>query len=112
MTVTESQSTLAELTAGTWNIDPSHSSVSFVVRHMMVSKVRGHFGTFTGTITIGENRLDSSVEATVDTTSINTNDEKRDAHLRGADFFDTETFPTLTFRTSRVEQSDGDFLVH
>ena len=71
-----------EIPAGTWAIDPSHSEVGFSVRHLMVSKVKGNFETFEGTITIGENPLDSSVTAEVDLTSINTRDEGRDAHLK------------------------------
>ncbi|MFN2614681.1 MAG: YceI family protein [Actinomycetota bacterium] len=85
--------------AGTWVVDRAHSTVEFSVRHLMVSKVRGGFGTFDASLNIAEKPEDSSVTATIDASSINTRDEKRDAHLRSADFFDTETFPTWTFRS-------------
>lgn len=92
---------------GTWDIDPVHSDVSFTVRHMMVSKVRGHFGTFSGEITTAENFTDSSVTATIDAASVDTNNEQRDQHLRSPDFFDVEKHPTWTFRSTGIRQ-DGD----
>lgn len=100
------------LTAGTWNIDPVHSEVSFVVRHMMVSKVRGSFSRFTGAITIGEDQLASSVEADIDVASITTNEEARDNHLRSADFFDLENHQHITYQSTSVEQDGDDFVVH
>lgn len=100
------------LTAGTWNIDPVHSEVSFVVRHMMVSKVRGGFSRFTGAITIGEDQLASSVEADIDVASITTNEEARDNHLRSADFFDLENHQHITYQSTSVEQDGDDFVVH
>ena len=117
MTVTDSSQTalptqVAKLTPGTWTVDPSHSSVGFTVRHLMVSKVRGHFGRFEGVVVIGENPLDSTVEATVDTTSISTNDDKRDEHLRTADFFEVDAYPTMTLRSTRIERRGGDFVLH
>lgn len=93
--------------AGTWAIDPVHSEVSFVVRHMMVSKVRGRFDKFEGTIVTAENPLESSVTATVDVSSINTGQEQRDAHIRSADFFEAETHPNMTFTSTGV-RADGD----
>ncbi len=93
---------LDALTPGAWNIDASHSTVGFSVRHMMVSKVRGRFERYTGVITIAEDRLQSSVEVSVDLASINTSDETRDNHLRSSDFFDVETHPTMTFRSTSV----------
>ncbi len=98
-------------TAGTWDIDPVHSDVSFSVRHMMVSKVRGRFGSFTGEITTGENVTASSVLATIDATSIDTNNEQRDNHIRSADFFDVANHPTWTFVSSGVREDDGDLLL-
>ena len=89
---------------GTWEVDPIHSEVSFVVRHMVVSKVRGRFDTFAGTIVTAENPLDSQVEATIDAASVDTNQEQRDAHIRSADFLDAEHFPTLSFRSVAVRQ--------
>jgi polyisoprenoid-binding protein YceI len=94
--------------AGTWDIDTSHSDVSFTVRHMMVSKVRGRFGTFSGEIVTGENLTDSSVTATIDATSIDTNNEQRDGHIRSADFFDVENHPQWTFRSVALRVDGGD----
>ena len=100
-----------EIPAGTWTIDPSHSEVGFSVRHLMVSKVKGNFETFEGTITIAEDPLQSSVTAEVDLSSINTRDEQRDGHLRSADFFEVETHPKLTFTSTSVEPKGDDFVV-
>jgi polyisoprenoid-binding protein YceI len=102
---------LAKLTPGIWTVDASHTNVGFTVRHLMVSKVRGRFGTFAGVVTIAENPLESTVEATVDTTSITTNDEGRDQHLRSADFFDIENHPTMALRSTGLEQRGSDFLL-
>jgi polyisoprenoid-binding protein YceI len=99
------------LTPGTWNIDPVHSSVNFVVRHLMVSKVRGKFGTFTGTVTIDDNRLASSVTANVDMASVSTGDDGRDAHLRNSDFFDIEQYPTMTFTSTSVRPDGSDYIL-
>jgi polyisoprenoid-binding protein YceI len=88
--------------AGTWDIDPLHSDVSFTVRHMMVSKVRGRFGSFSGEIVTGEDLAGSSVTATIDATSIDTGLEQRDGHIRSADFFDVENHPRWTFRSTGV----------
>jgi len=98
--------------AGTWDIDPVHSDVSFTVRHMMVSKVKGRFGTFSGTIVTAENPLDSTVTAEIDATSIDTNQQQRDDHIRSADFFEVEKYPTITFRSTSVEPAGDDYLVH
>jgi len=97
--------------AGTWAIDPVHSEVSFTVRHMMVSKVRGRFDKFEGTIVTAENPLESTVAATVDLTSISTGQEQRDAHIRSADFFEVETHPTMTFASSGVRAGGDQFLL-
>src|SRR5258706_9296240 len=78
---------LTDLTPGVWNVDASHSTVGFVARHLMVSKVRGRFGTFSGTLTIGEDPLASKVEPTAETASITTRDDGRDTHLKSGDFF-------------------------
>ena len=98
--------------AGTWQIDPSHSGVNFSVRHMMVSKVRGSFGSFTGTIAIADDVLDSSVEATIDVASVHTSDNTRDEHLRSADFFDVAAYPTITFLSTKLEQVGDDYRLH
>ncbi len=99
------------LTPGIWNIDPVHSSVNFVVRHLMVSKVRGKFGTFTGAITIDENRLASSVTASVEMGSVSTGDDGRDAHLRNSDFFDIENHPVMTFTSTQVRPDGNDYVL-
>jgi len=96
--------------AGVWDIDAAHSSVGFVARHLMVAKVRGSFGTFSGSVTIGERPEDSSVTAILDAVSINTSDEMRDGHLRSPDFLDVEKYPTLEFRTTKVEQTGATTL--
>jgi polyisoprenoid-binding protein YceI len=100
-----------QIPAGTWTIDPSHSEVGFSVRHLMVSKVKGTFETFEGTIVIGEDPLTSSVTASVDLSSINTRDAQRDGHLKSADFFEVETYPTLTFASTSVTPDGDDFTV-
>ncbi|MFG6443706.1 YceI family protein [Microbacterium sp. P06] len=97
--------------AGTWTLDPSHSEVTFSVRHMMISKVRGAFGVKSGTFVTPENPLETTVEAEVDVASIDTKDEGRDGHLRSGDFFDVENYPTMKFRSTGVRVEDGDMLV-
>ena len=96
--------------AGTWDIDPAHSEVGFVVRHLVVTKVRGRFANFSGTIVTAENPLESSVDIEVDLNSITTNQEQRDGHLRSADFFEVETYPTMTYKAAGARQ-DGDKFV-
>src|SRR3954464_6359669 len=93
--------------AGTWDIDASHSTVGFSVRHMMVSKVRGYFRDFTGEIVTAEDPTQSRVTATIDLGSIDTRQEQRDAHIRSADFFDVDNHPEMTFRSTGV-RSDGE----
>ena len=88
--------------AGTYRIDKSHSSIEFLARHLMLSKVRGRFGEFEGTITVAENPQQSSVEVSIDPASITTGDDTRDGHLRSADFFDVENHLGATFRSTSV----------
>ena len=88
---------------GTWQIDPSHSAVAFTVRHLTVAKVRGRFGVFAGTLHIADAPQESWAEVSIDAASINTSEDKRDAHLRSPDFLDVERFSALTFRSSGVE---------
>lgn len=95
------------ITPGTWTVDPSHSSVTFVARHLMVSKVRGSFGSFAGTITIADDLLASKVEATVDVASVTTGESGRDEHLRSGDFFELEQFPTWSLVSTGL-RADGD----
>jgi polyisoprenoid-binding protein YceI len=85
-----------DLIAGTWNIDSSHSEVGFTVRHLM-TKVRGQFESFEGTITTGETLAETKAEASIDLNSISTRDAQRDGHLRSGDFFDTENSGPMTF---------------
>lgn len=94
----------------TWTIDPAHSAVEFGVRHMMISTVRGRFAKVSGTLVLDEEDVTrSKVEVEIDADSIDTREEKRDAHLRSADFFEVEKYPKLTFVSRRVERS-GDGL--
>jgi polyisoprenoid-binding protein YceI len=87
-----------------WTIDPAHSHIQFAVRHMMISTVRGEFENFSGTIDFDPDRPEQTqVYAEIDTASLTTRDETRDNHLRSADFFDVETYPVITFQSTRVE---------
>ena len=89
-----------ELSAGTWAIDPVHSSISFSVRHLVVSKVRGSFKDFSGAVVVAEDGT-PSVTAEIAVDSLDTGNEQRDAHVRSADFFDVEHYPTATLRLDR-----------
>ncbi len=104
----------------TWDFDPSHTAATFSIKHLMVSTVRGEFGKMTGTVTMeGTDAKTAVVEATIDATSINTREPKRDAHLKSPDFFDVAKFPTLTFKSKKVEvmaggalKLSGDLTIH
>jgi polyisoprenoid-binding protein YceI len=114
MTIAAGATGTVQLATGTWAIDPVHSTIGFSVRHLMVSKVRGTFDTFTGAIVVAEDGT-PSVTAEIAVDSINTRNEQRDAHVRSADFFDAEKFPTATFTSTGVRPAgdtyllDGDF---
>jgi polyisoprenoid-binding protein YceI len=97
-----------DLTAGTWALDPVHSSISFSVRHLVVSKVRGTFGTFSGAVTVAEDGT-PSVTAEIDVASVHSGNDQRDAHLRAADFFDVEKYPTATFVSTSVTADGEDY---
>jgi polyisoprenoid-binding protein YceI len=97
--------------AGKWAIDPIHSEVGFSVRHMMVSKVRGKFEKVDGTFTTAPDPLQSSVTATIDTSSITTSQNDRDNHIRSEDFLHVEKHPTITFQSTGVRPDGGDFLL-
>ncbi|MBS2966150.1 YceI family protein [Actinocrinis puniceicyclus] len=111
MTTTSSAIQIPGYVAGTWTIDPVHSDVSFTVRHMVVSKVRGFFRTFEGTLVTGESAQTSAVTASIDMNSIDTNQEQRDAHIRSADFFEVEKYPTMTYRSTAIRPDGGDWIV-
>lgn len=92
-----------------WQIDAAHSQATFSVRHMMISTVKGQFKIISGSLNIDEEHPENSwVDAQADTASIDTRDEKRDAHLRSADFFDAEKYPTITFKSTKVEHVGGE----
>ncbi|MFN8185312.1 MAG: YceI family protein [Candidatus Nanopelagicales bacterium] len=102
---------MADLTqyTGTWTIDPTHTRLGFVARHAMVTKVRGSFTDFAGSLTLnGANPADSSATVTVQMASVDSGTTDRDAHLKSADFFDVETYPTMSFASTGVKQTDGD----
>lgn len=97
--------------ASTWEIDASHTTAGFEVTHMMISKVRGHFGKVAGTIDIDDKDLTKSrLDVTIDASSIDTRNEDRDKHLRNADFFDTAKHPNITFKSTKVKKAGKDKL--
>ncbi len=95
---------------GTWAIDPVHSSIEFSVRHLMVSKVRGKFETFSGTITVAPDGT-PSVTAEIDVASLNTGNEQRDGHVKSADFFDVERYPVAAFTSTSVRPNGAAYLL-
>ena len=111
MTTTTTTQQISGLVPGTWAVDPAHSEVSFTVRHMMVSKVRGTFKSFDAELVIGGDPLESSVNATVDVASFDTGNPDRDAHIRSADFLDLEQYPTMTYRSSGIRPDGEDYVV-
>jgi polyisoprenoid-binding protein YceI len=111
MSLTTTATQIPGYVAGTWDIDASHSDVSFSVRHMMVSKVKGNFARFSGELVTADDVLNSSVTAEIELDSIDTRNEQRDGHIRSADFFDVENFPTMTYRSTGIRQDGNDFIV-
>jgi polyisoprenoid-binding protein YceI len=97
--------------AGTWDLDPVHSTIGFVARHLMVSKVRGQFTSFEAQIVTAPDPLDSTATATIDLSSVNTGNEMRDNDLRSTNFFDVETHPTMTFVSTGVRPDGENLLV-
>jgi polyisoprenoid-binding protein YceI len=103
--------------AGTWAIDPTHTNIAAVARHLMVTKVRGEFGEFTGSIVVGDNPADSSAKLTIQAKSITTGVEDRDNHLRSADFLDADNFKELRFESTSIKldgtsgQVSGDLTI-
>src|SRR6478609_7394438 len=110
MTSTVDAAGTAQLSAGTWDIAPVHSSISFSVRHLMVSKVRGKFENFSGAITVAADGT-PSVTAEIDVTSLNTGNEQRDGHIKSADFFDAESHPVATFTSTAVRPNGASYLL-
>ena len=96
---------------GTWVFDTSHSSVEFIARHLMISKVRGGFGAFSGKVEVAEPLTDSAVEVTIEAASFSSGDENRDAHVRGEDFLDVERFPHLVFKGSAPRQQGSGWVL-
>jgi polyisoprenoid-binding protein YceI len=97
--------------AGTWEIDPAHTHVGFVARHLMVSKVRGSFTKVEGQIITAANPLESSATATIDMDSLNTGNEQRNSDVKGENFLDTANHPTMTYRSTGIRQEGGELLV-
>src|SRR5271170_3035162 len=106
-------STLTTPAITAWNVDSTHSVVEFKVRHMMISNLKGHFTGVTGTLSLDEADLtQSSVEAAIEIASIHTGDEGRDAHVKGAEFFDAEQFPAMQLKSTHIAlKSDGELVV-
>lgn len=109
--MTTSTSIHPDYIVGTWKLDPTHSEVSFTVKHLMISKVRGTFENFDVTIVTAENPDDSTIEATIDVASVNTKVEARDQHLRTSDFFLADEHPTMTFTSTSFHADGDDFTV-
>lgn len=109
-----------QVAVSTWNIDPAHSVAEFKVKHMMISNVKGHLSKVSGALTLDETDFGRSrVEAVIDAASIDTRDAQRDAHLRSADFLEVEKFPTLSFKSGRINvvrdgelSVEGDLTIH
>jgi polyisoprenoid-binding protein YceI len=106
-------SNLSDLTAGTWNVDALHSEIGFAARHVMVSRIRGHFNEFAAVVTIAQPFEESTVEATVQMGSVDTHSAGRDTHVMSADLFDVENNPTMTFKSTMVTDDSlkGDLTI-
>jgi polyisoprenoid-binding protein YceI len=96
---------------GTWDIDVVHSDIEFSVRHFGVGKARGRFDTFSGEIVTADDLAESSVTASIDTASVNTGHGDRDTHLRSSDFFDVDTYPTASFRSTGIREDGDDYII-
>jgi polyisoprenoid-binding protein YceI len=112
-TMTTATAAAPKTSITTWNVDPAHSVAEFKVKHMMIANVKGQFSKVSGALFLDESDLeDSRVEATIQAASIHTRDEQRDAHLKSADFFDVEKFPTLHFKSTAISiVRDGELSV-
>jgi polyisoprenoid-binding protein YceI len=102
-----------DIPAGTWTVDASHSEIGFVARHLMVTKVRGQFKDFEGTVKVGDDITDSQVTAVAQIASVDTGSADRDTHLKSGDFFDAETNPTMSFTSTKVTTDElvGDLTI-
>ena len=114
-----STSTATLVPAGTWSVDPAHSTIGFQVKHMGIATVRGQFTEAEGTLEVGEDLSTAAAHATIKAASVDTGEQSRDDHLRSADFFDAESYPDLTFASTAIEQLDdeafrvtGDLTLH
>lgn len=107
MTQLQTEDGVVRVPAGTWRVDPAHSSVAFEVRHMKIATVRGQFKEFEGRIDAGEDLSDCRVYGSVKVSSIDTGNEDRDAHLRSPDFFDAVRYPDITFESTHIEHLEG-----
>jgi polyisoprenoid-binding protein YceI len=112
MSPTDLSTLIPGYAAGTWTIDTVHTHLGFSAKHLMVSKVRGHFTGYSGTITTGEKAEDTRVGVTIDATSIDTNNAMRDNHIRSADFFDVENHPQFTFVSTGLRVEDGEIYLN
>src|SRR5580692_8621821 len=119
-TMTSSTTALPQISTTVWNIDPAHTIAEFKVKHMMIANVKGQFSKVSGVLTLDESKLaNSRVEATIEAASIETRDGQRDAHLKSADFFEVEKFPTLHFKSTGISvvgggelSVEGDLTIH
>jgi polyisoprenoid-binding protein YceI len=113
MSITESAVVRDQLpAAGTWVLDPGHTSIGFVGRHLMVAKVRGHFSRYSASIEIAEVPEESSLSVSIDAASVESGNSDRDTHLRSPDFFDVERYPSIDFRSTGIERAGDEWLVH
>jgi polyisoprenoid-binding protein YceI len=107
-TMSATTTTITAIPTGTWNVDPSHSSVEFRVKHLGISTVRGSFREFDGTLEIGDDIASTKATGNLKAASIDTGEAKRDEHLRSPDFFDAEQYPEITFQSTSIEVIDAD----
>src|SRR6202158_6155872 len=106
---TQTHASSPALTPGRWPIDPNHSAITFAIRHLGLSKVRGRFRAFDVALDIGPSTTDFELVASIDLASIDTSNPDRDVHLRSTDFFNVDLHPTMTFRSTRIEAADDGY---
>ncbi|GAA4266891.1 YceI family protein [Frondihabitans peucedani] len=106
-----STATIPGYVAGTWTLDPAHSEITFSVRHLAISKVKGKFESFDVNVTTGESIVDSTIKATIDVASVTTGNADRDGHLQSGDFFLTEEHPQLVFQSTKITEDGDDLLI-